>query len=270
LEEGTTTLQFTVGVDGLTHDITVYASSGYADLDQAAATCASGWLYKPAMQNGKPVAVLWRANVVWKAPAIIPPVGYDRSAHQCASASGLSGNQSEALESSLSFWVDADGNVKALRVLQSSGDKEFDAALLKCVSSWTYTPATRNGVAVRVVWGARFHATSSDGISMLEGPARSHFCAPVPYSAKASGNGVEATTVLAFGIDARGNLEDIAVAQSSGDDTLDELSKACAANWRYTPEVKDRRRVTVRWSAQVTWRDRRSIVAELGNGDEPP
>jgi TonB family protein len=120
------------------------------------------------------------------------------------------------------------------------------------------------------VWGARFHATSKDGISILEGPAHSHFCASSSYSSSASGKEAEVTTVLAFGINERGDLEDVSVAQSSGNDNLDEASKICAANWHYIPEVKNNGRVVVRWSAQVTWKDGRSIVAELGNGDEPP
>jgi len=63
--EGTTTLAFTVGTDGGVSNITVANSSGHDELDQAAVSCAAGWTYKPAMQNGQAVAVPWKTSVKW-------------------------------------------------------------------------------------------------------------------------------------------------------------------------------------------------------------
>ena len=63
--EGTTTLKFIIGVDGRTHDLGVAESSGYAPLDDAAVSCASHWLYKPALQDGKPTEIPWGAMVKW-------------------------------------------------------------------------------------------------------------------------------------------------------------------------------------------------------------
>jgi periplasmic protein TonB len=63
--EGTTTLSFTVGTDGSISNITVANSSGHDELDQAAVSCAAGWTYKPAIQNGQPVAVPWKTSVRW-------------------------------------------------------------------------------------------------------------------------------------------------------------------------------------------------------------
>ncbi|HEY1632968.1 MAG TPA: energy transducer TonB [Rhizomicrobium sp.] len=64
--EGTTILAFTVNTDGTISNISVAQSSGHEELDQAAVSCAQSWSnYKPALQNGQPVAVPWKATVRW-------------------------------------------------------------------------------------------------------------------------------------------------------------------------------------------------------------
>jgi periplasmic protein TonB len=64
--EGNTSLSFTIGTDGGVSNVSVTNSSGHDELDQAAVTCASSWSYKPAIQNGQPVAVPWKTTVQWK------------------------------------------------------------------------------------------------------------------------------------------------------------------------------------------------------------
>jgi TonB family protein len=99
MAQGTTTLMFTIGADRVPHDITVSSTSGNIDLDQAAASCVTNWRYKPATLNGKPVAAPWKANVTWMIPTIIPPVGYNSAAHQCATASLLAMARSKHIRS---------------------------------------------------------------------------------------------------------------------------------------------------------------------------
>ena len=62
---GTTTISFTVETDGSVKDVQVVDSSGHDALDQAAIPCASTWQYKPAMQDGAPVAKTWTAKIKW-------------------------------------------------------------------------------------------------------------------------------------------------------------------------------------------------------------
>lgn len=64
--EGVTTIGFTIQPDGSVSNVHVVESSGHDELDQAAIPCASSWTYKPAMQNGQPVAVPWTTKVQWK------------------------------------------------------------------------------------------------------------------------------------------------------------------------------------------------------------
>lgn len=64
--EGSVLLGFTIEPDGSVSNAHVLQSSGHDELDQGAITCASNWHYKPAMQNGQPVAVPWQTKVTYK------------------------------------------------------------------------------------------------------------------------------------------------------------------------------------------------------------
>lgn len=65
--QGTTKVRFTITITGAVASPDVAQSSGNANLDAAALSCVLGWKYRPAMKDGKPVAVPWTADVVWKA-----------------------------------------------------------------------------------------------------------------------------------------------------------------------------------------------------------
>jgi protein TonB len=56
-ESGATKLEITIAADGSVIGAKMLASSGYADLDDAARKAALTWIYAPATQNGKPVAI---------------------------------------------------------------------------------------------------------------------------------------------------------------------------------------------------------------------
>jgi TonB family protein len=65
---GRTTIAFTVTAAGGVADITIAKSSGNAELDAAAITCATYWRYKPATRDKVPVATPWKAAIVWSVP----------------------------------------------------------------------------------------------------------------------------------------------------------------------------------------------------------
>lgn len=64
--EGTTTIGFTIEPDGSVTNAHVVSGSGHDELDSAAISCTEGWHYKPATQNGQPVAVPWTTKVQWR------------------------------------------------------------------------------------------------------------------------------------------------------------------------------------------------------------
>jgi periplasmic protein TonB len=64
-EQGTTTIGFTITLEGRVENVHVVNSSGSERLDNAAVNCAGSWRYKPAVEAGKPVTVPWKAEVKW-------------------------------------------------------------------------------------------------------------------------------------------------------------------------------------------------------------
>ncbi len=65
-EQGTVTLRLTISPQGVVTGADVVKSSGFADLDQSAMSWVMAhWKYKPAIQNGSPVASQTTAAVVF-------------------------------------------------------------------------------------------------------------------------------------------------------------------------------------------------------------
>jgi TonB family protein len=64
-EEGLTVVKILVGADGTVKNVSVFESSGYDDLDQAALKCMSKFLYRPATKYGVPVEAATVAAAIW-------------------------------------------------------------------------------------------------------------------------------------------------------------------------------------------------------------
>jgi TonB family protein len=71
--EGMIRISFVVMTDGSIADPVVAESSGNRDIDAASLNCVVHWRYKPARQDGQPIAVPWVADIAWnprRPPAI--------------------------------------------------------------------------------------------------------------------------------------------------------------------------------------------------------
>lgn len=64
--QGTAVLSFLIGVNGQVTELSIVQSSGDPGLDRLAMQCATRWKYKPATQDGKPIALRWGAQVTWR------------------------------------------------------------------------------------------------------------------------------------------------------------------------------------------------------------
>jgi TonB family protein len=64
-----TTVAFTITEQGTVRDPRIAVPSGIDVLDADALECVRGWFYSPAMKDGAPIAVPWKAEVVWRAPS---------------------------------------------------------------------------------------------------------------------------------------------------------------------------------------------------------
>lgn len=64
-EQGTTVLAFRITTAGTVKEPRILVSSGSDRLDAAALACVASWRYRPAVQDGKPIEVEWKAEVKW-------------------------------------------------------------------------------------------------------------------------------------------------------------------------------------------------------------
>jgi periplasmic protein TonB len=65
--EGATLVNVHIGADGSVSGVDVAQSSGHDELDEASVKCiTNGWRFKPATQNGQPVASTKPYRIVWK------------------------------------------------------------------------------------------------------------------------------------------------------------------------------------------------------------
>jgi TonB family protein len=152
---GPTMLAFKVTTGGTVTDITVEQSSGDRILDYAAMTCAAGWLYTPAMKDGRPVETHNKAVINWSSSH--PPVDSPKSANVIhPPARTLTGYDCEFWHKDwmksvlLGYYVEPDGSVKNVTILQSSGDATVDKDAADCITQRTYKPATKIGKPVEV------------------------------------------------------------------------------------------------------------------------
>ena len=65
-QTGLTILRYVVLEDGSVGPTELLSSSGYPSLDQAAAVIVRRWRFSPARQNGNPIRVWQRVNVVFQ------------------------------------------------------------------------------------------------------------------------------------------------------------------------------------------------------------
>ena len=64
-QTGLTILRYVVLEDGSIGPIEIVSSSGYPSLDEAATVIVRRWRFSPATQDGRPIRVWQRANVVF-------------------------------------------------------------------------------------------------------------------------------------------------------------------------------------------------------------
>jgi periplasmic protein TonB len=65
--EGATLVNVHIGADGSVTNVDVAQGSGHDELDEASVKCiTNGWRFKPATQNGQPIASTKAYRIVWK------------------------------------------------------------------------------------------------------------------------------------------------------------------------------------------------------------
>ena len=148
--QGKTRLQMTVTEEGDVRDLVVVTSSGNANLDNAALRCASRWRYKAAIQNGKPVAVTWMADAVWKIEIPQPPP-FAEPPRDCVHSYPIKAGDLVGIDGTTEVTFDiVKGEVRDPEVTHASGNATLDKDALDCIASRRYVRETVlfNGKAV--------------------------------------------------------------------------------------------------------------------------
>lgn len=162
LTSGLTELAFTITPKGSVSSVAVKQSSGNKQLDDAAAMCIKAWLYKPATRGGADVAVPWSTSIRWGAgpeddapgdtasdlSGVISVPVWSRGGFRCEG--WYYGSTRPKHSVVLAFFVDPDGAVKDITVVQSSGQPEVDSDAVKCLSRRHYIPAKEDGKPIQV------------------------------------------------------------------------------------------------------------------------
>ena len=130
-------LAFTITDQGAVKNISVLNSSGNSMVDAAALQCASRWLYKPAMRDGAPTAVPWKAvvKIVWNPDNYDPAfVAVYTAAMPCAlSSRNELPSQSPPPHTGLSMHI-SDGTITDFSVSSVSGNPNLDKRASDCFS----------------------------------------------------------------------------------------------------------------------------------------
>jgi len=153
----------------------------------------------------------------------------------------------------VSYRGTSDGAIADVALLASSGNADLDAATVQCVGRWRFdpqSPAEAINIGPHrtyIKWSIPPTGTAAGRLAGLP-----HTCGNYPRAEWAQG--IEGSTTLHFHIMVDGSVSDITVAQSSGNDHLDEAAVQCARHWSYRPALQNGAPVEVGWMATVTWR----------------
>jgi protein TonB len=153
LEEGDTLLSFTIREDGTVADPKVETSSGFPILDNAALDGVKVWRYVPAQRGGHPIAVRTRVDIRFRLAGYDAP-GRPFDIVQMESSDFPSGALAagEAGDTWIMLTVDENGSITGIQILRSSGSPRLDqAAMARATGGWHFTPAKRDGKAIRTI-----------------------------------------------------------------------------------------------------------------------
>jgi TonB family protein len=156
--EGAVVLDVIVGADGKVADVKVTRS--IPQLDAAAVAAIKQWEFAPTMVNGVAVPVLMTVTenfTLAGAPQVTAP-RLMTEVHPEYTTAGR--NARIAGEVVLSGWVELDGKVTNIAVVQSLDSKYgLDEQAIKAFSQWRFAPATKDGKPVRARITARLAFT---------------------------------------------------------------------------------------------------------------
>jgi TonB family protein len=131
----------------------------------------------------------------------------------------------------LSFRVTAQGTVTQVNVAKSSGNADLDDAAVACASTWTYQPATNDGVPVEVRWQAVVAWKLHDASPMSWVPSGS--CTKFAAVSAAMLKGIPGRSWIGYRVVADGTAISPVILASSGNTELDRAAVRCVAGHHF-------------------------------------
>jgi TonB family protein len=153
---GATSIGFRITTAGTVKGIVVVASSGSDVLDAATISCASNWLYIPAIKSGVPIEIPWAATARYAIsglPAVDTPRGSftDDACWPDITSARLQGKSGVTIVT----YALSGGQVSRVALKTSSGDASLDQLAVTCMQGAKFattlfdgTPATGNETAI--------------------------------------------------------------------------------------------------------------------------
>ncbi|HEY5048320.1 MAG TPA: TonB family protein [Rhizomicrobium sp.] len=154
-KETVTLLSYRLPLSGEMQDISVFQSSGSADLDHAALQCARLIRAEPLKVGGLATEVSWVIGYFWRVPP--RPSGFAEpspggQANLCPAIPypPMANRLRQEGTAVVSYVVATNGAVKDVAIAQSSGSPWLDGAAVTCAEFHHYYPATANGKPVAI------------------------------------------------------------------------------------------------------------------------
>lgn len=228
--EGNTVVSVHIDATGKVTGADVAQSSGYPDLDDAATQCVvEAWHFSPATSNGKPIASTKQYRIVWKltGPVNIRPWLKNDTNGIC---NPLFWNEKTRWPTyraaTLVFRLSAEGKVEAPFIALSSGDPEFDAKAVVCMTKLAYTPAIVEGQPSAISWTASVLWSPQTGLAFADGRGIGPLCPDSAFPANLWKGDPSNPTDISFQSSAT-NTGDFAIEKQSGNSDLDQAAMTC-------------------------------------------
>lgn len=146
-EQGTSIVEVHITTAGSVDNCSVYQSSGYARLDQAACDYIQAmWRWQPPTLNGEPTAARTRVLIKWNLPPPVPrndPLRPIAATHTIPPYPPESFAAEEQGTSVVEVHITTAGTVDNCSVFQSSGYPRLDQAACDHIQSvWRWQPPT--------------------------------------------------------------------------------------------------------------------------------
>lgn len=158
----------------------------------------------------------------------------------------------------LAFSVEGDGSIANLKVANSAGNPDLDAAAIQCVAEWRADPSKPEQMRLMsgtIAWSipASTDGTSAAPVGQFKPLARAG-CGSSWYPPAAIKANAEGTALVRIHIDETGAVSGADLLQSTGNAELDRATIGCVTkSWRFRPAMENGKPVAASMQYAIRW-----------------